>query len=64
MLHLTHPEILRAERFGSRDRVEICRCFYCNLAIDEDTEYVLDVACRRFCSDFCKDKYYGAERCG
>lgn len=58
MLNLTHPEILRAERFGSRDVLN-CRCTYCDSEIDEDDDYIFDVFGRCFCGEECKDNYYG-----
>lgn len=56
MLSLTHPEILRAERFGSRDVLN-CRCTYCDSKIDEDDDYIFDRFGRCFCSEGCQDKH-------
>ena len=58
MLSLTHPEILRAERFGSRDVLN-CRCTYCDSEIDEDDDYIFDFPGTVFCSEECLDKHRG-----
>lgn len=61
---ITDREILRAERFGSRDYDAnvIGQCVRCgNLATNEDAEVCRDRFMNLFCSRVCFEKYYGLE---
>lgn len=55
---MTHPEILRAEKLGSRADSRGYRCTFCDRKIDEEDVYI-DLFGRSFCDKKCKEGYYG-----
>ncbi len=63
-MELTHPDILRAEKFGSYERSEeVCVCVKCEGRIDAaDDEPCEDGDKRVFCSEKCFLEFYGYRR--
>ena len=62
---MTHPEILEAERFGSRDydeKIHICCGCECRLSNAYDDIY-FDIHNNSFCED-CYRKYYDIQEMG
>lgn len=57
-MEFTHPDILRAERFGSRDEAEAAVCRGCGASIygGESGEPVFDGTGEAFCSETCREK--------
>ncbi len=58
---MTHPKILKAERFGclgNKAKRDLF-CFGCNCIMDLDCEeYVFDIFGRIFCSEGCLMEYF------
>ena len=62
---MTHTEILRAEKFGSRERSDtsIDICPSCKNVVDKEyDEACRDFAGQLFCSEDCFKDYYGFRR--
>ena len=50
-----HPDILRAEKFGSRSLFKVRkRCCFCNRFLKED-EFISDVIGNLFCDESCRE---------
>ena len=58
MQNMTHPDILTAERFGSRTDSQSYRCICCDREINDEGVY-MDLFGRSFCGKKCRDIYYG-----
>lgn len=62
---MTHPKILKAERFGCSgiglDSDLICLGCGCNIDLGRE-EYVFDRFGRIFCSEGCLNEYFCGER--
>lgn len=62
---MTHTEILRVEKFGSRERSDtsIDVCPHCKRVVDKECdEACRDFAGQLFCSEDCFKDYYGFRR--
>lgn len=56
-MDICHPEIIRAERFGSRDCLDTSggRCKFCTETIFEE-QLICDITGNLFCSEKCRTK--------
>lgn len=67
-MNMTHPDILKAERFGSLNANELihilgeCEC--CGTPVTDECESYRDRDGRAFCSMDCVNTYYGIETVG
>ncbi len=64
---MTHPDILKAEKFGSRNEIRACtiHCVECGAAINKlYDEYYTDGEGNSFCCETCAIEHYGIRQMG
>ncbi len=64
LMHICDPEILKTEKFGSRDNEEkdLGVCCICGVNLIEE-EAFFDVVGNGFCSNECREKKFMDGRC-